>query len=55
MMLEKDRLEKLKNALTAVIEALEGLDEETQRRVLETVAVFYEIKPKPVMRGVDRT
>ncbi len=32
-----------KEALCAVIEALNGLDEEAQRRVLETAAVFFEI------------
>lgn len=52
--IEKANLEKRKEALATVLDAIEGLDEDTQRRVLETAAVFYEIKLKPVMRASVR-
>lgn len=48
---KKVHLDSIKKALTTVIEALEGLDEKTQRRVLDAATVFYEIGPKTVLRG----
>ena len=49
--IENARFEPIKGALVAVLDALEGLDEEAQRRVLETVAVFYGLKPTIVFNN----
>lgn len=43
-------VEDEREALDKIIEALDGFDEDVQRRILETVAIFYQIKPKQVMR-----
>ena len=49
--IEKAKHDVTQEALRAVIEVLKGLDEDTQRRVLNTTAVFYNIEPKQVLRG----
>lgn len=38
-------------ALAKVIEALEGLDGDVQRRIIDTVIIFLDIPAKKVMRG----
>ena len=43
---KRAHIDSCQEALRAVIEVLKGLDEEAQRRVLQTAAVFYEIHPR---------